>query len=497
MYVAALRSMIKCKSQEASSTTRDLEVKPSDLIDFMIWRAKAEPLAFCVLIELRFAEIIFLLHQAEKQSRNDLFLAGIKFLLPLYASSHAIKYVSMLSDFLVDWHCMSEAEKIIFAKGVITRKTKNGKNIFTDRFVEWMMKDMRMWLGKHSSLHHHKLVEQVAITLNERKKQKQEGSQNRKPGDRINPIKEIEINKVFCESLLFAHEYNLWGPGDIIFDEKKNQTAKENDNRRPMQRPFKSTKGVPLNKDLLFCISTGSRRLSKYFQTFLVDGKWEDSKRSEKESEGGVLLKKINTTLADDEEGFNIEMERITFLNDLDIKSAYTVKELKEELKFLNNELEKLGKEKVTKDPRKHPGQWNKNSYACCIATARLSLLDADKDFSEKRRTEIWEKHDMRRMSKEREFCKKVNAELNNPFFSFKGIKQYEDMKADNGNDQAFSVFKFRSSAASPTNENENENVGNNDGIVLSDSDCDEDSSNKARESIGGTHLFAGMTGLF
>jgi hypothetical protein len=25
----------------------------------------------------------------------------------------------------------------------------NGRNIFTDQFVEWMMRDLRRWLGKH------------------------------------------------------------------------------------------------------------------------------------------------------------------------------------------------------------------------------------------------------------------------------------------------------------------------------------------------------------
>ena len=115
MYVAALRDMIKAKTEENETLSiNDLSFNPPDLIEFMVRRAKMEPLAFCILIEMRFAEVIFLLHQAEKQSRNDLFLASIKFLLPLYASSHAIKYVSIVSDFLVDWHCMSEGERIIF-----------------------------------------------------------------------------------------------------------------------------------------------------------------------------------------------------------------------------------------------------------------------------------------------------------------------------------------------------------------------------------------------
>ena len=396
MYVAALRSMIKFKSQ---TSTGNLNVQPSDLIDFMVNRSKVEPLAFCILIELCFAEIIFLLHQSEKQSRNDLFLAGIKFLLLLYASSHAIKYVSMISDFLIEWYCMSEAEKIIFARGIITRKTKNGCNIFTDRFVEWMMKDMRMWLGKHSSIHHHKLLEQVAITLNERKK-KREGAQNRKPSNSCDrAVCELKINKVFCKSLLFAHDLNLWGPGEIIFNDKKANASNVDEDRRPMQRPFKSVGGVPLNKDLLFCVSTGSLQANEYFKTYLVEGEWDNPKRSEKESEGGVSLKKINTTLADNEEHFNIEMERVSFLRESDIKDSYTVKETKEEMAYLNTELKKFGEDEVKRDPCVYKTP-SKASFACCMSKARLYLLDIDKDFVKKRKIEIFEKYDMQQMAK-------------------------------------------------------------------------------------------------
>ena len=321
MYVAALRSMIKDK--EANAESPSTKFIPTDLVDFMVARAKIEPLAFCVLIELRFAEIIFLFHQAEKQSRNDLFLASIKFLLPLYASTHAIKYVSMLSDFLIDWYCMSETEKIIFAKAVITRKTKNGRNICTDRFVEWMMRDMRMWLGKHASTHHHKLVKQVAVTLNDRKKKKSENAKKRKAVTLDSShVKELELNNVFCESLLFANESNLWGPGNIGFDEKNNVEGgrrghnegtglEEQRPMRPLPRPFKSIKGVTLNKELVFCVSIGLGRLKEYFKTFLVDGDSDNpTKRSEKESDGGVSLKKIDTTKAEDEKDFNTNIKK-------------------------------------------------------------------------------------------------------------------------------------------------------------------------------------------
>ena len=488
--------MIKSKGENEPSNSSILKFKPPDLIDFMVRRAKVEPLAFCFLIEIRFAECIFLLHQAEKQSRNDLFLASIKFLLPLYASSHAIKYVSMLSDFLIDWFCMSDAEKIIFARGVITRKTKNGRNIFTDRFVEWMMKDMRMWLGKHASMHHHKLVEQVAVTLNERKKKKCLGSKSKKKvdtGQSSSPVKELEINKVFCESLLFAYETNLWGPGDIVFDEKKKASCHEetnSDNWRSNQRPFKSVKGVPLNTDLLFCVSTGTMRASKYFETFLVDGNLNDPKRPEKESEGGVSLKKVETKVAEDEKDFHLEMERVCLLDMLQINDAYTVNEMKQEMKYLNAQLKKVGKKEVKRDTHVYKTP-SKASFASCVAKARLELLDMDNDFVEKRKVDIFEKHDMKRMAKEREFSKKVDAELQNSFFCLKGVKEYEEMK---NNESSFS-FSFRSKEIF-----ENRAAS----IVMSDeSDCEDNNRrkgsnniDKTRESVGGTKLFA-AGGLF
>ncbi len=108
----------------------------ADVIDFMLERAKKYPIVMVMLLEVRYAEVLFMLHEAEKKADVDLYLTAHKYLLPLFASTHAIKYVHMLSGFLVDWHCMSTAEKCIFAKGLFTRKTKNGCNIFSDRYVE-------------------------------------------------------------------------------------------------------------------------------------------------------------------------------------------------------------------------------------------------------------------------------------------------------------------------------------------------------------------------
>ena len=76
-----------------------------------------------------------------------------------------------------------------------------------------MVKDLRMWLGKYSTLHHETLIKQVAATLNERKKAKAEGAKVEKNKTDENGIKQLPLDRSFFEVLLYCDETNLWGPG--------------------------------------------------------------------------------------------------------------------------------------------------------------------------------------------------------------------------------------------------------------------------------------------
>ena len=94
-------------------------------MDHMVNQAKKYPIVMMVLMELRFAQLTFMLHESERNGGDvNLFLTAQKFLGRLYASTHCTKYVSMLTG-------SSPAEKINFEKGIFTRKTKNGDSIFT------------------------------------------------------------------------------------------------------------------------------------------------------------------------------------------------------------------------------------------------------------------------------------------------------------------------------------------------------------------------------
>jgi hypothetical protein len=47
-----------------------------------------------------------------------------------------------LANEAVNWHCASEADKAIHDAYLFTSETVNGKKIWIDKNVEWMMKDL-------------------------------------------------------------------------------------------------------------------------------------------------------------------------------------------------------------------------------------------------------------------------------------------------------------------------------------------------------------------
>jgi len=101
IYTSAIRSLIEIKRD---GTNHDVGISASDVVDHMISRAKVYPTIFVILIEIRYAEVIFMLHEAEQAGNVDLYLTALKYLTPMFASSHATKYVAMSTDFLVEWY---------------------------------------------------------------------------------------------------------------------------------------------------------------------------------------------------------------------------------------------------------------------------------------------------------------------------------------------------------------------------------------------------------
>ena len=107
----------------------------------------ANPLAQITLTEMRYADVVFLLHQAEEESNAEKFTTALKFAATLYTTNHATKYTNMCAKYFMWWHCASEADKAVYEQLVMTRKTKAGKTIYMDRFIAWLVKGIRGGVG--------------------------------------------------------------------------------------------------------------------------------------------------------------------------------------------------------------------------------------------------------------------------------------------------------------------------------------------------------------
>ena len=118
---------------------------------------------------MRFAEAIFLFQQAEEEGSAEKFVTGMKFASILFAASHTTKHCFISAEFLIWWHCASEAGKVVFEKFVLFRNTKDGKTIYTDRFVERMFRDMRAGVGKFCRRGSDSKIERQAMLLKVKK----------------------------------------------------------------------------------------------------------------------------------------------------------------------------------------------------------------------------------------------------------------------------------------------------------------------------------------
>jgi bacteriorhodopsin len=61
-----------------------------------------------------------------------------KFLVNVFSVSHQTHYVDLNTHFAKTWFSASDAERKMYEKLFLFRKTKNVSSIFGDRFVEWL-----------------------------------------------------------------------------------------------------------------------------------------------------------------------------------------------------------------------------------------------------------------------------------------------------------------------------------------------------------------------
>ena len=86
----------------------------------------------------------------------------------LFAKTHKTKYIKIAFEAFIWWQTSSEADKKIKDKFYFTKTTKNGKTIFFDRFVEWINKEVRRYLGKYAKPNQELLMMRTILLLKEK-----------------------------------------------------------------------------------------------------------------------------------------------------------------------------------------------------------------------------------------------------------------------------------------------------------------------------------------
>jgi hypothetical protein len=274
-YVMAMRGLSKLKQGQPISAV--------DVDDYMLERAQDHDLCMTVLMDLRFAEVGFMLRDSEKEGgagNPDLFRVGAQLSTLLFARTHATKYVRLAVDYWIWWRCSSEADKVLHKEFCFTKKTVNGKPIWVDRFVEWMNRDMREYLGKYAKPNQEMLLRQAALLLKDRKKVKTEfnhlfSRHASAEESKSDSEKKLAISVIFCHQMDLIDKLNLWSEGPVM-------VGKRDTFEVPQQ--FTDPSGeFELNTESLFHISSAEDTLKAYFDLYYLQGEVHIVSRSEKE----------------------------------------------------------------------------------------------------------------------------------------------------------------------------------------------------------------------
>ena len=138
-----------------------------------------------------------------------------------------------------------------------------------------------------------------------------------------------------------------------------------------------------------------------------------------------MSLQAINPTIPDEglEEMTN-QIDRVACLEPSKLADLYKVDELKDELKMLNQELERRAMEKEKRDPNAYSSM-TKSAYIFYVIKARTRLISKDKNFTKNRIRSIEEIYRGRNEEEKRNFKERVDNELSNKFLSLKETKPY------------------------------------------------------------------------
>jgi hypothetical protein len=367
-YYGAIAAAIKELIDRRKEKDEDTDISAFDVFSFMQEEAQKSPVAQSVYNEIRFAEVIFLLQLAEEKQNAEMFVTGLKFASLLYTTAHATKYTEIAADFIVWWRCASDADKVIFENIIMARQTPKGKSIYTDRFVEWMVRDFREGIGKHYRRGTDAAIMRRAHLM-ELHKEFQQALQ--KSNDDNDPAQSSRkrVAESFCYTFVYLIQQKLWNTDEAV--------------TTPMMRRSIKPELSNITVDMIDLPVTGERRMDSFIHINNVEDEPQD-----KEKRISACLKVIQSTSEAQTDNDKRDLDRCISTTDTYVMDSYS----KNELVAVYGTI----KEKLGDNAPKVNGKKNKIDYATAICTARKKFIEQDAQWEIEERRRVQEEIDRR-----------------------------------------------------------------------------------------------------
>jgi hypothetical protein len=321
-YIIAARTLSNLQNGDPISAV--------DVHAFMLQRASEHDHCMVVLMWLHFVEVTNIIRDSESENNANLYRTGARLAMLLFAKTHCTKYVLMGLE-MFRWSMVaSEADKKMFDECFFTKQTADGKHIWFDRFVEWVNKDIRFYLGKYAKPNQETLMQRTAILLKERigRRATDRSRSHHKQNHYDRPEvlqKDIAVSPIFCQQYVLIDRHNYWGEGSVHVGKHELKEA---------QYFSDPTGSVCLNTEILFDISAAEYALQSVFSScFLGDN--EDRKQY---SAMDYELKQTPTTLDDITKTKKQELTKYTSTKGSDIEAVTTKIFCKQRAKYLVEE---------------------------------------------------------------------------------------------------------------------------------------------------------------
>jgi len=312
---------------------------------------------------------------------------------------------------------MSPAELAIHDNFILFRTTKNGKTIYTDRSVEWVMKDIRETFGKFftdyvpSKLENFMLQLKGLKNLRGRDKRTASSTSSSKKSD-------IKIDATLLEGYVFCESANLWrGKPQAVLPKPYMKRLKKNGVEElkyigPSSN-FYSTTGKVLYADVLSTISRGKSRSKNYFEVYHIHGDMNSAFRSQKDSNMKTVHITDDNLQKELEFGLTFSVDKLAAVS----KNPYNIVRMQQELALQNDVLSENGKEIIV--PKKVKSRIPKKEWAEALVKSRKETkklaVDKGEDWEAGERLSIIERYEGTRGQP----LEIIETELRDTFFNF------------------------------------------------------------------------------